>query len=382
MKTVCLSSFAVLTFCTIAIVAAKAQSLTSAPKPSPEIAGLTKALEGEWSLHVNFEPNSAAPDGLVNMGQETWRPGPGGFTLLEEEHLRTPGADDFLLGILWWDTTTKSFHGMECQTLLPYTCDVKGAQQDITMLWDGKQFVIDEVETSKTGKKSLWHEVWSEITPNSFTQTGEYGEPGGPRKRLFTIHAKRLAATRAKNDADETSNNDPASLSNGVGPAPEMQSLAKALGGKWSTTYEFSAGSVSSTGGTGRGEENWRTGPGGYVLIEEEHVHAPSEEMFLIAFHWWDKTTNRLRGMLCNNSGSAACDFSSYSNSSLNWNGKELTIDMEFPHGGKKMLWHEVWSRITATSFTQTGDIGNVDGALKRAVTIQGSKALADSDGF
>jgi hypothetical protein len=112
---------------------------------------------------VKFEPNSSAPNGLVNTGEEIWRPGPGGFTLLEEEHLRMPEGDLFLLGIVWWNTATKSLHGMECQNLQPYTCDVKGAQNDITMSWDGKEFVIHEMETSKSGKKSVWHEVWSEI---------------------------------------------------------------------------------------------------------------------------------------------------------------------------------------------------------------------------
>ena len=111
-----------------------------------------------------------------------------------------PEGDLSLLGIVWWNTTNKSFHGMECQNLLPYTCDVKGAQNDITMSWDGKQFVIDEVETSTSGKKSLWHEVWSDITPTSFVQTGEYGDPGGPRKRFFTIHATRVTA-QSNNDA-------------------------------------------------------------------------------------------------------------------------------------------------------------------------------------
>ncbi len=157
----------------LTITAAKAQSLTSAPTPSSEIQSLTKALTGEWSLSVTFEPSTSAPSGVTKTGEETWRPGPGGFTLLEEEHLRMPDGDLFLLGILWWNSATKSLHGMECQNLLPYTCDVKGAQNDITMNWDGKQFVIDEMETSKSGKKSVWHEVWSDITPNSFTQTGE-----------------------------------------------------------------------------------------------------------------------------------------------------------------------------------------------------------------
>jgi len=364
-STAALISLALVIVCGISTTSAIAQSLTSAPHPSPEIESLTKALSGEWSLSAKFEPTSSPPSGLVNTGEETWRPGPGGFTLLEEEHLRMPEGDLFLLGIVWWNTSTKGLHGMECQNLLPYTCDVKGAQNDITMNWDGKQFVIDEMETSKSGKKSVWHEVWSEITPNSFTQTGEYGDPGGPRKRLFTIHATRVTSNQIKNDQSQSKDGE---------PAQEMQSLEKALKGNWSTTYEFAPGGPFPTGGTGTGEENWRTGPGGYVLMEEEHVRAPSGEVFLVAFHWWDKTTNKLRGMLCNNSGPAACDFDTYANSSLNWDDKQLTIDLQFPQNGKKMVWHEVWSGITATSFTQIGEMGEVGGPLKTADTIHGTK--------
>ena len=371
MKKASLISLVVLN-CTMLVLSATAQSLTSASNPSAELVGLTKALEGKWSLNVKFEPDATMANGLTNTGEETWRPGPGGFTLLEEEHLRMPQGDLFLLGALWWNTADKAFHGMECQNLLPYTCDVKGAQHDITMNWDGKQFVIDEVETSPAGKKSIWHEVWSDITADSFMQTGEYGDPGAPRRRLFTIQATRLATTQGKNGLG--SRNPNGSVSNNIGPAPEMQSLARTLKGDWATTYEFAPGGVSPTGGTGTGEESWHTGPGGYVLTEEEHVRAPTGEMFLVALHWWDKTTNSLRGMLCNNSGPAACDFDTYSNSSLNWDGKQLIIDMRFPQNGKKMTWHEVWSRISATSFTQTGEMGEVGGPLKRVITIHGTK--------
>jgi hypothetical protein len=157
-------------------------------------------------------------------------------------------------------------------------------------------------------------------------------------------------------------------------PVPEMQSLTRTLGGKWSTTYEFEPGGKSPNGGTGTGEVIWRTGPGGYVLMEEEHVSGAIGEVYLVAFHWWDKNTHSLHGMLCDNSGPAACDLNSYSNSSLKWDGKQLIIDMEFPQNGKKMLWHGVWSEISSTSFTETGDVGEVGGPLKRAVTIHGTK--------
>ena len=211
---------------------AEAQSLTSAPQPSAEIQSLSKALTGQWSLSVTFEPSTSAPNALTKTGEETWRPGPGGFTLLEEEHMPTPEGDLFLLGIIWWNTESKSFHGMECQNFLPYTCDVEGAQNDIRMSWDGKQFIIDEVETSKSGKKSMWHEVWSEIRPNSFTQTGESGDIGGPRKRLFTIHATRVT-DQGKND--KVLNGASQSTSTAGEPAAEMQTLAKPLKGNWST---------------------------------------------------------------------------------------------------------------------------------------------------
>ena len=32
-----------------------------------------------------------------------------------------PETEIFLLGVVWWNTATKRFHGMECQNRLPYT---------------------------------------------------------------------------------------------------------------------------------------------------------------------------------------------------------------------------------------------------------------------
>ena len=99
---------------------------------------------------------------------------------------------------------------------------------------------------------------------------------------MFTIHATKVMTTHSNNDipAANSENHPP---SNTADPAAELQSLAKALTGNWSTTYEFAPGGVSLSGGTGTGEENWRTGPGGFVLMEDEHVREPAGEMFLSA---------------------------------------------------------------------------------------------------
>jgi len=47
----------------------------------------------------------------------------------------------------------------------------------------------------------IFHEVIRDITPTSYTQTGDVGESGAPLKRWFTIHATRVrnatASTRS-----------------------------------------------------------------------------------------------------------------------------------------------------------------------------------------
>ena len=172
--------------------AAKSQnSRPKAPQPSTELQSLIRALSGKWAVDIRYEPNPEMPNGFSARGEETWRPGPGHFTLLEEEHDPTPAGDLFLLGVIWWNRNAKSLHGMECNNQLPYTCDLKGGLNDVTISWDGKQFIINEWETHN-GKRTLWHEVWSEITSTSFTQIGDIEEPGGATRRFFTMKAKRV----------------------------------------------------------------------------------------------------------------------------------------------------------------------------------------------
>lgn len=135
---------------------------------------------------------------------------------------------------------------------------------------------------------------------------------------------------------------------------------------------------MAPAGGASSGEEVWRTGPGAFVLMEEEHVRAPFGETFLLALFWWDKSTNGLRSLLCNNTGPAACNVESYSNSTLKWDGKRLTLDVELPQRGTSVRWHVVWSDFTPTSFTEIGEVGEAGGPLTRAFTAHGTK-IAES---
>jgi hypothetical protein len=88
-------------------------------------------------------------------------------------------------------------------------------------------------------------------------------------------------------------------------PAPAMVSLTKALAGTWTTTYSTFIPDVPTADSTARAEVVWEAGPGGFTLLEKEHVSTASGEQFLLLIVWWDDSTHRLRAMRCDNSSYA-----------------------------------------------------------------------------
>lgn len=158
---------------------------------------LIKALSGKWALEVKFESDKSTPAATTSHGEEVWRATAGDLIFLQQEHMPIPGGELDLLGIIWWDSKTKDFHGMECNNRNPHVCDVKGSLTDISIQWDGKAFVINETEPSPNGGRRLWRESILDITATSFTQTGDACNlDGSGCKRLFTIHATRTASAQ------------------------------------------------------------------------------------------------------------------------------------------------------------------------------------------
>ena len=198
-----------------------------------------------------------------------------------------------------------------------------------------------------------------------------------PRQWTLTVAvATVMAAICFPSGAAVAETAPPKAVSTGEAVAPDFASLVKALKGRWQTVvyHEDPQGSVSSQAAAEHGEQVWRTGPGGVTLIEEEHIASRGGDQYVLALQWWDRSTNSLKGMLCNNSGSGACNVESFYRSKLNWDGKRLTVDFVFPQGTKLMLWHEEFGDFTGNSFMQTGDMGEVGGPLKRVVTIHARK--------
>jgi hypothetical protein len=182
----------ILSLLAIATATGRAQSATGPASSSTPLATLAKALAGKWQLQVRFEPAAGAQNKAIEgSGEESWSVGPGGINLIEQEHIPSPNGETFLMGVIWWDSTKAQLAGMECNSQLSFTCDLKGALNDITVTWDGKRFEIDEVETHD-GRRTVWHEYWTDITATSFVQSGDVTEPDGTTVRFMNIRGSRV----------------------------------------------------------------------------------------------------------------------------------------------------------------------------------------------
>ncbi|HEY1334413.1 MAG TPA: hypothetical protein VGF31_09170 [Myxococcaceae bacterium] len=155
---------------------------------------LVAALSGSWVLAIRFEPPKEGARSTESTGTARWYTSVDGQVLLEDEHLPVDKTDMKLLGLIWWDGKRQALAGLLCSNRSPRTCDPKASLDDITLSWDGARLLIEEIEHQRDGSVLLFRESYSEITPRSYLQLGEIGPPGGPFRRIFTVHG-----TRSKN---------------------------------------------------------------------------------------------------------------------------------------------------------------------------------------
>jgi hypothetical protein len=193
MKASSLAAATALSACLWAPLPCRGQSAAERATPAPDpLQALTRVLVGKWQLDVRYEATPFTSTKVIaGPGEESWSAGPGGITLIEQEHMPSPAGDTFLMGVIWWDRSRNHFGGVECNSYSPRTCDLKGGMNDITISWDGRKFQIDELETHD-GRRTVWHEYWTDITPDSFTQMGDMTQPDGTTTRLMTVHARRV----------------------------------------------------------------------------------------------------------------------------------------------------------------------------------------------
>lgn len=159
----------------------------SSPQPSPEMRRLVTALSGTWSLTLKIEPTKSSPKGGAGKGEETWVPGPGGLSIVENYHSTGDEGEISGFAVIWWETNAGKFQVTWCDNGSPNGCAVikHGAK------WEGSQLVAMD-EWQEHGKKTTFKEIFSDITPTSFKQTLYLGEAESELKKFMTITATRI----------------------------------------------------------------------------------------------------------------------------------------------------------------------------------------------
>lgn len=163
---------------------------------SPEMLKLFNTFLGTWSVTEKIEPSETLPKGGTGRGEEVYKTGPGGVSLIEEIHLREVDRDISGLGVGWWDDKAKGFKALWCDSENPNGCILMAHLAK----WEGNDFVLGD-EFQRDGKRFLFKEVFSEITPTSFTQTLSQGEAGKELKTILRIHATRSHTSADSNKA-------------------------------------------------------------------------------------------------------------------------------------------------------------------------------------
>jgi hypothetical protein len=151
--------------------------------PGPHVQDL---MLGTWSIEVTHEPGPGYPQRRVTRGQEIWRIGPGGRSLIEEYDEADPADPRHEFGIAWWDDLEKGQKVLWCGDYQPSGCAlVPGAAR-----WEGNS-LVQTVEADESGKHLVRQEIFTDITATSFTQVLKEGPALAELKTTTTIHAKR-----------------------------------------------------------------------------------------------------------------------------------------------------------------------------------------------
>jgi hypothetical protein len=171
--------------------ASSANSSATAPESASqsEAAKVLRAFEGTWSITEDLAPDATSPNGGKGQGHEVWRPGPGGYSVVEEYQSREGSRDISGLGVLWWDEAAQGFRTIWCDSTNPGGC----ISFKNVIHWEGSNLVLVENYEIK-GKKFTFKEVFGDMTPQSFTQTLYGAEAGAPLKVDQVIYAKRVGA--------------------------------------------------------------------------------------------------------------------------------------------------------------------------------------------
>jgi hypothetical protein len=173
--------------CAGALLSSPAGAQSADSTAIPEMARLAKALAGDWNTVEIVQHGKPVPEGAGRRGTAHVRLTGGGTALVSEGHsVGTVGGDLCWFITIWWDPNAKSYRFLTCfKTPTDAGCELRG-----TAHWEGDTFVNDYKEVIN-GKRTKFQDLWTDITPSSYTLTAAYDAGNGVMKPYVVSHSTR-----------------------------------------------------------------------------------------------------------------------------------------------------------------------------------------------
>lgn len=151
-------------------------------------------------------------------------------------------------------------------------------------------------------------------------------------------------------------------------PAPEIERLLQQFQGRWRTEEKHEPSEMLPQGGTAKGQESVRPGPGRMSLIVEYVSQSPMGEFAGVGLMTWDPAARLYHIHWTNNRTPTVTDMTG------KWEGKDLVFTHSEMMMGKKVYSRHAFTELTPTTFTYTIDMGSSATQLKRSMTIKYTK--------
>ena len=179
--------------CALALLSSHARARSSDSPSLPEMARLAHAFVGDWETVEIVQRGQPVPKGAGRRGTVQVRLSGGGTALVTEGHSAGAVGGSLRWFItVWWEAAEKKYRFLTCFKADDYAgCELRG-----TAHWEGDTFVNDYEETI-AGKRTKIQDLWTDITPDSYTLT-EAHETGGVMKPYVVSRNTRIRAPLAR----------------------------------------------------------------------------------------------------------------------------------------------------------------------------------------
>jgi len=157
------------------------------------MARLAGALAGDWETVEVVQRGQPVPKGSGRRGTVHVRLAGGGTALVSEGHSAgTVGGSLGWFITIWWEPAEKKYRFLTCFKADDYAgCELRG-----TAHWEGDTFVNDYEETIG-GRRTKIQDLWTDITPDSYTLTEAHETAKGVMKPYVVSHNTRRKARGA-----------------------------------------------------------------------------------------------------------------------------------------------------------------------------------------